>query len=198
MGVAIIIEAGAIYLVASGLGTRLFVDALPRPLNVDILKAPRPKQTSQEFPPQTQFEKPSPPTVLEPIIKFELPPRTNPITGSQSSRPDVAAPGADTQQRPAANPLAPMFPRGIAATHTQPPYPMLARRTGKEGSVFLSITVGADGSVQNVSVAKTSGDNELDEAAVTWVREHWKYRPATKDGQPVVAQAEAQVTFSLK
>jgi protein TonB len=75
---------------------------------------------------------------------------------------------------------------------------MLARRIGKEGTVVLDITVSAEGSVQNVSISKSSGDDDLDEAAMSWVREHWRYQPATQNGQPVAAQSEAQVVFSLK
>ena len=75
---------------------------------------------------------------------------------------------------------------------------MLARRLGKEGIVVLNITIGTDGSVQNVSISKSSGDDGLDEEALDWVRTHWRYRPATRDGQPVVAQSEAQVVFNLK
>jgi protein TonB len=52
--------------------------------------------------------------------------------------------------------------------------------------------------VQDVSIAKSSGDDGLDEAAMNWVREHWRYKPAMKDGLPVVAQSEAQVVFSLR
>ena len=94
--------------------------------------------------------------------------------------------------------VGPTPPRGIATTHTQPPYPVFARRIGKEGTVILDITVATDGGVQQVSIAKSSGDDGLDEAAVNWVKTHWRYQPATRNGEPVVAQSEAQVVFSLR
>jgi protein TonB len=53
-----------------------------------------------------------------------------------------------------------------------------------EESTEVSFTVGADGSVKDVSVAKSSGDTALDQIGVDCVTK-WRFSPASRDGQPV-------------
>lgn len=197
IGVALALEIGAVCAVTSGLGVRV-ITQLPQTLKVDIIKSPPQKEIPQP-PPQTQLAKPSLPTVPPPVINIQTAPPPNQITAVQSPHPVAAQPAPVATAPPPAvkAPPAPTPPSAIASTHTQPPYPVLARRIGKQGTVLLNITIGTNGDVQNVSVAKSSGDDSLDEAAVAWVREHWRYRPATQNGQPVVAQSEAQVVFNL-
>jgi|GEM_PF-1163148 len=48
----------------------------------------------------------------------------------------------------------------------------------------VSFTVGVDGSVKDLSVAKSSGSQKLDNAASICIAS-WKYTPASKDGHPV-------------
>lgn len=197
VSLAVLLEAGAIYLVGSGLGAQM-MRALPGPLTINIFEPPA-KIVRLPPPPQARLVKPSLPMVSRPLIDLQTPPPPNQIAVNQSPHPVETLPVAATTPLPQTrNSLVPTPPHGIAATHTQPPYPMLARRIGKEGTVLLSITVGADGNVQNALIAKSSGDNDLDEAAVSWVKDHWKYRPASQSGQPVAAQVEAQVVFNLK
>jgi protein TonB len=192
---AVVLEAGALYLVGSGLAMRILTPQ-PRPVNIDVLKD-APKVAQPPALPQTQFVRPSLPAVTRPLIDVQTPSPSNPVTVLQSQHaPTTPLPAAAQAQ--VKTPPVPTPPHGIAATHTQPPYPVLARRIGKEGSVVLDITVATDGAVQDVSIAKSSGDDGLDEAAMNWVREHWRYKPAMKDGLPVVAQSEAQVVFSLR
>jgi protein TonB len=86
---------------------------------------------------------------------------------------------------------------GIAATHSTPPYPTLARRLGAEGKVTLRLSIQADGKVARAEVVTSSGRHDLDEAAQGWIVSHWTYQPAIKDGVPAASQALAAVNFSL-
>lgn len=95
-------------------------------------------------------------------------------------------------------PIAPTAAQSIGTTHTTPPYPMLAIRLGQQGTVTLRLSVGADGTVDNASVEQSSGSALLDEAAVNWVLAHWRYHPATRDGQPIAATVQAAIRFDLK
>jgi protein TonB len=52
--------------------------------------------------------------------------------------------------------------------------------------------------VTNAQIEQSSGSNDLDSAAVQWVVAHWRYKPATQNGQPVVSTTEAAVVFNLK
>ncbi len=75
-------------------------------------------------------------------------------------------------------------------------YPFFARIFGDEGTTELAFTVAADGTVSGVKVAKTSGSDRLDDAAVDCVKK-WHYRPAIKDGQLVDAPVTVKVVWNL-
>ena len=87
---------------------------------------------------------------------------------------------------------------GITGTHTVPPYPVVERRLGIEGTVTLRLTVGTEGQVTAAQVVTSAGREALDQAAQGWIIAHWRYRPALKDGIPAVTQVLANVTYSLK
>lgn len=75
-------------------------------------------------------------------------------------------------------------------------YPFFARVFGREGTTELSFTVAADGTVSGVKVAKSSGYDGLDDAAVECVGK-WHYRPAIKDDQLADAPMSVKVNWSL-
>jgi protein TonB len=86
----------------------------------------------------------------------------------------------------------------IAGTHTQPPYPELAIRLGQEGTVQLKLSIGTDGAVTNATVESSSGSPNLDQAAIDWIKAHWRFHPAVEHGAPVAWTSEAAVVFNLK
>ena len=75
-----------------------------------------------------------------------------------------------------------------------PGYPMQARTERISGKVILSATIGADGSVGEITVV--SGSPILAEAAQQAVRQ-WRYRPATLNGSPIVIQKQIMFLFTL-
>ncbi|MEI9991744.1 MAG: energy transducer TonB [Rhizomicrobium sp.] len=87
---------------------------------------------------------------------------------------------------------------GVSSTHSTPPYPALARMAAHQGTVTLQLVVSAQGDVASATVLQSSGFPELDQAAVTWVMAHWKYKPAIQNGAPVPSQAQAAVKFDLR
>lgn len=86
---------------------------------------------------------------------------------------------------------------GIVPTHTVPPYPPVALRMDAEGKVTLRLNVSAEGRVTRADVVTSSGREDLDRAAQTWITAHWAYRPAQDNGVAVASQVLAVVTFSL-
>lgn len=78
-----------------------------------------------------------------------------------------------------------------------PVYPPDALRRGLEGLVLLRVTIGPDGRVTEVSVARSSGVRKLDESARDAVR-RWKFEPAMRDGNTVEWTARLPVRFRLK
>jgi protein TonB len=77
-----------------------------------------------------------------------------------------------------------------------PVYPPRCLRMGIEGVVKVRVLVGEDGRAQEVSLAKSSGESLLDEAAIDAVRS-WVFKPATRNGVPARAWAVVPIEFKL-
>jgi TonB family protein len=78
----------------------------------------------------------------------------------------------------------------------EPKYSSEARKAGLQGSVLVSLVVGADGIPQNVKVLRGLGLG-LDERAGEAVQ-GWKFQPATKAGEPVAVPAQVEVNVRLR
>jgi periplasmic protein TonB len=194
----------AIWALANGLAIKL-VHEVPKPIETKIIQPP-PKPKEQP-PPKPEVKLQAPPKIQTfvppPDIKIETPPP--PPAAIQQVQKITPPPPAQPPQPvtpPAPPPPAPAVPDteaiGIASTHTTPPYPPVAHRLGKEGTVMLRISISANGDVTDASVASSSGNDELDQAAIEWVKSHWRYKPAIHSGQPVASTANVAVKFTLK
>ena len=104
-----------------------------------------------------------------------------PTTGSAEPQPVIA--GASVDPR---HPL------------SQPPYPMEARHFGEQGRLLLAILVGADGRVLDAKATQSSGSERLDQAAIKEARQHWRLRPATRNGVPFEQWLTVPVVFRLE
>jgi protein TonB len=79
-----------------------------------------------------------------------------------------------------------------------PPYPVVARRLGKEGVVVLDVLVAEDGHAADVRVLQSSGFAPLDESAATTVRERWRFVPARRGGAAVAVRVTVPIRFRLQ
>jgi protein TonB len=79
----------------------------------------------------------------------------------------------------------------------QPVYPPQSRRLRQEGVVVLTLFISAEGRLDRVEVARSSGHRLLDEAAVAAERKS-RFRPATLGGRPVACRAEVPYRFELE
>ena len=50
----------------------------------------------------------------------------------------------------------------------------------------------------HIRVRAARGHQRLDDAAVLWVKAHWRYEPAMQGPKPIPSTATAEVTFKLK
>ena len=76
-----------------------------------------------------------------------------------------------------------------------PSYTRSARAAKVQGTVLLVMVIGSDGRAKDIQVKK-SVNSQLGEQAVAAVRK-WKFKPGTKDGQPVNVRASIEVNFRL-
>jgi TonB family protein len=84
---------------------------------------------------------------------------------------------------------------GRLKSHSDPFYPVEARKQRIEGSVELQARVGRTGQI--IGVAPVSGPGLLASAAASAVRE-WRYEPTFIDGDPVETQANITIVFRLQ
>ena len=79
-----------------------------------------------------------------------------------------------------------------------PVYPASARNSGATGVVTVRILVGADGSVEDVTVVGSSGNSAMDNSVVTAVSK-WRFSPAKdKYGQNARCRVTRAVSFNLR
>ena len=73
-------------------------------------------------------------------------------------------------------------------------YPLEAIQNMVQGATTVAFTIEADGTTHDISVAITSGNSDLDKAAIACVS-HWLYKPAEKNGEPVAAPWKARIVW---
>lgn len=155
-----------------------------------------------------------------PVVEAKLPARVSEAQPAAEARPQPAAPLLDAPPpvvsapvaSPVAVPPAPPSPPPApaqsgpvkvadldakAVTIIAPKYPVESRRKREQGTVILSVTLGADGGVAELSVAKSSGFERLDKAALDAVR-RWRWSPTMRDGVPVAVRGTVDIPFILQ
>ncbi|WP_313248461.1 energy transducer TonB [Stenotrophomonas acidaminiphila] len=97
----------------------------------------------------------------------------------------------------ASGPAAPVVaPTEVAAVQTPPPdYPVELACSGVGGQSVLKVVVGPQGTPTEVALLTSSGNSQLDDAAIQRVRE-WKFKAATRNGQAVPTTIQVPVSFN--
>jgi len=90
------------------------------------------------------------------------------------------------------------FQQLAVAAGPAPDYPRMAVTRGIQGTVTLRIHVDASGMPMAVSVEKSSGSRILDEAALKFVKAHWRFVPAQSGGQAIDAWGLVPIEFALQ
>ena len=100
----------------------------------------------------------------------------------------------DRDPAPATAPVPP--PTEVAAIDTPPPqYPLELACAGVGGQSVLTVEVGTEGIPTRVVVLRSSGSGDLDRLAQEAVQ-GWKFRAATRGGQPVARTIQVPVNFN--
>lgn len=111
-----------------------------------------------------------------------------------SSPPPVAAPPSPPPPASTATPPPPASTDPIPVHTAAPRYPQEPLRRGVGGTVRVRVSVAMDGSVADQAIAESSGNRELDRAALDAVR-RWQFKPATRAGQPIASEALVPIVF---
>jgi protein TonB len=84
-----------------------------------------------------------------------------------------------------------------APRNPTPPYPPDALARGIEGRVLLRVWIRDDGTVEDVKIHQSSGDESLDQSALSTVRDRWRFVPARRNGVDVSCQALLPIRFRI-
>ncbi|BBE35153.1 energy transducer TonB [Sphingosinicella microcystinivorans] len=172
---------------------------------------PRTVQTAMDLldlsaPPPAR-ESPPPPELAEPEIYVPPPAvefaRDTPPIVATADQPLAVPPApvaikAPPAPRPAAPPTFVADDLGATMISAKPPaYPLESRRKREQGIVVLALTLGTDGNVADIHLAKSSGYDRLDRAALGAVR-HWRWSPTIRDGVAVAVRGTVEIPFVLQ
>jgi protein TonB len=190
---ALAMEAGIIYALLVTLG---YVEApLVRPPIQIVNVAPLPENPDLPVPPPQTFDPPDVAPPIAPEVVLTYVPPTPPTVISLPPPPVPLPPRAVTPPPP---PVIFTPARAIAASHTIPEYPAVSRRLREQGTLRLKLMIDERGAVTAATVVNSSGFQRLDEAAVNWIRSHWRYMPAMQGSRAVASTSEAIVEFRLQ
>jgi protein TonB len=180
----------------------------PPPPPAAVEPPPKPEPPPPPKPDPENMVRPEPPPPKPPE---QRPPPTPPKPRPQPVAEKRQAP-AQTAQRPSTSGAAatspPGTPGGAASAgdgkntrpgyldRPAPKYPRESEAAREHGTVLLSVEISAGGRPDSVKIEKSSGYERLDRAAVEAVR-RWRFKPATREGQPVAARVNIPVQFKL-
>ena len=200
------------------------IDTTPPPLSIEIVaprgsapdageekkqEAPKPEPKEKEAPKPTQSPKPS--DLNKPVEKVPPTPQKEekPEAPKKEEKPEV--PKKEEAPKPEEKAPTPSIPEKSAEKsaptvdadkyadylkNPKPAYPMGPYREGIEGTVWLRVQVLEDGTVGSVELAQTSGNDELDQSALTTVKK-WRFKAAVQGGVAAAQFIRIPITFKL-
>ncbi|WEK45661.1 MAG: energy transducer TonB [Candidatus Andeanibacterium colombiense] len=189
------------YALVTGLAYSAMKKAIERVTTVDV-DEPEPEKTEEPPPPDTKTPPPPPIVAPPPPINISVaPPAIETVSRPPPPAPIVLAPHpAPPAPPPRASQARGVQPKGQSrwASRIQENYPARAVRSGTEGTVGVSVTVGPNGKVSACSVTGTSGSDVLDEAACDGMRRYAQFDPALDaDGNPTSASWSTRIVYRL-
>ena len=182
-----------VYGLMSGLARKV-IEVVVAPIQTELLEDIKPEDKPPP-PPPPQMERP-PVQVPPPDISIDIPMETNTTAISNVTDRPVSppAPVAVVEWRPVR--VAPKLDLRRSPS-TDEFYPASARRAEIQGVTTVRMCVGANGRMsQEPTVANSSGNTSLDQAALRWSRRA-RWSPGTEDGNPVEICPSFNVRFKL-
>jgi protein TonB len=78
-----------------------------------------------------------------------------------------------------------------------PPFPLSARRNKEVGTVVMRVSVSADGKLDNLAVAQSTGFEDLDTSARDWLAS-CRFSPASTNGVTHADRNNMKLQFNLR
>jgi len=203
IAVVIAIHAGLGYLLVTGLGgqiTRAIIDdftAIEFPTAPPKVEDPPPSQSKPREQRTIQAPKPiiniagptmieAEPVLLPPIEELILPPSSGGAVGTKSLAAKIF------------DPVAPMPRNDPASWITTEDYPSGPLHRGQEGTARFRLEVAASGKVENCTITRSSGVDQLDQATCRIASRRARFDPARDDAnKPVAGHYESSVRWVI-
>jgi len=175
VAIVVVLHALAIYVMLADLGRQVGPKPGPELMLTVIQGGPRKPLGLFAEPVLTT---PDEPLVPPPEILVDAQPADTISVSSASGGPGVTMPA-----------------EAIGTTRTVPVLSADLLQIARRNLLRLRLTLAADGSVIDAIVENSTGSTVIDLLAVTWVKAHWRYRPAMRDGMPVSVTTTSLVPF---
>lgn len=195
------IHAGLFYLAHTGMLRDAVHAVLPQVVQVSFVapSAPQPEPPAPKTVPvmqQAPAIAPPPLPLLNIAVEHTITPPAQPRSDAQpvpAAMPPQAA--AAPPSPPAAAQPAPRLVQGVEYVRPPAPvYPANARRLGETGVVMLRVLISEKGLPEQVTVARSSGSENLDEAG-RMAALRALFKPYMEDGKPVAVYVLVPINF---
>ena len=197
------------YAIVTGLAYNVIKKAAEDLKTFDVEEEPPPPE-EEPPPPEDMPDLPPPPTQPPPIVRVQTP--EPPIRIQESNQPPPPSPPPVIAPPP--RPPAPPAPPAPPPVRTVPPqsasgnlqglftaddYPSQAIANDEQGTVAVSLQIGANGRVTGCSTTSSSGSRSLDSATCRILRARAKFTPARDNqGNPTAGTFSQRITWRLE
>ena len=193
IGLVIAFHAILVYALLNGLGHKI-VQIIQKPLETKMVEEvkPPPPPPDTPPPPPPKLAAPPPPFIPPPEVAVQPQVQQNTISTVTNTKPEnptlvKTPPPVDT--KPAEpKPAAPAVVQAVIdfnAGGCKPEYPRASARNEETGTTRLAVLIGADGSVAEVKIEKSSGFRALDNAVRNQLMSgSCRNKPGLVDGKP--------------
>lgn len=205
LGVVIVLHIFIGWAFISGLATNV-VKMIQKPMEAVVKEAPPPPPPPPDTPPPPppKLAVPPPPFIPPPEVQVQQAPSPNAISTVSNVKPETNTMTKAAAPVVAEAPKAPAAPVTVPAhidfqqAGCKPDYPRASLRNEETGVTGLSVTVGADGNVTDVTVVKSSGFRGLDNAVrAQLLSGSCKNKPGTVDGKPQATTTRVDYVWKL-
>ena len=204
----VVLHVAFLWALQSGLLMRAAELVVPAEILTQFIEPPTPKV--EPVPPKPQvLPTPVKKTVTKPVMQpapqplaiADPTPSPNAPVGVTTPQPALApvtAPVAVAAAAPAAAPAV-QLPSSDAdyLQNPRPPYPPISRRLNEQGKTTVRVLIGLDGLPQRSEIAKSSGFERLDQAAMATVM-RWRYVPGKRGGVPEAMWFNVPINWVLE
>lgn len=148
-----------------------------KPVKLPVLTPPQPAPKLQAIVDKTPPAPSAPTGIVAPPAPVPAPAPATPVApiAAVAAAPITAAVAAPAVQLPSSD--------ADYLQNPKPTYPAMSRRLNEQGRSVIKVLIGIDGLPKQADIAKSSGFDRLDQAALGTVM-RWRFVPGKRNGVP--------------